>query len=267
MPLLLDRAHAGNGVSRVIIQTRDGLAAGDIIRECQGLPGQRFVTLSAQVAEIPDSCLERLASHPSVRAVSLDRSVRGALQTRTRTAVGATWVAEKLGLDGAGVGVAIVDSGVAATHDDLGNRVVHFADFVNRQTLAYDDYGHGTHVAGIIAGGGQDSGGARRGIAPGAHLIALKALNASGDGNVSQVIAAIDYAVRRQTAFNIRVINLSVAAGRVRVVPHRSADAGRTTCGGRRDRRDHRRGQPRPGRRRAHCSTAASPRPATRPGC
>jgi serine protease AprX len=211
--VLLERARAGNGVSRVIIQTRDGNPAGDIIRDCHGLPGQRFLSLSAQVAEVPDSCLERLASHPAVLAVSLDRSVRGALQGRTRTAVGATWVAEKLGLDGTGIGVAIVDSGVAATHDDLGNRVVHFADFVNRQSIPYDDYGHGTHVAGIIAGGGQDSGGGRRGIAPGVQLIALKALNAAGDGNVSHVIAAIDYAVRRRAAFNIRVINLSVAAG------------------------------------------------------
>jgi serine protease AprX len=210
---LLERAGASNGVSRVIIQTRDGVPAADLIRNCHGLPGRLFPTLSAQVAEVPDGCLATLASHPDVLAVSLDRNVRGALQSRMRTAVGATWVADKLGLDGSGVGVAIVDSGVAATHDDLGNRVVHFADFVNRQTLAYDDYGHGTHVAGIIAGGGQDSGGGRRGIAPGAHLIALKALNASGDGNVSHVIAAIDYAVRRRAAFNIRVINLSVAAG------------------------------------------------------
>jgi serine protease AprX len=212
--ILLERAQAGNGVSRVIIQTREGTAAENIIRACRGIPGLRFRTLSAQVAEVPDACLETLASHPDVLVVSLDRGVRGALQSRTRTAIGAAWVAEHLGFDGRGIGVAIVDSGVAAAHDDLGNnRVVHFADFVNRQALPYDDYGHGTHVAGIIAGGGQSAGGARRGIAPGAHLVALKALNASGDGNVSQVIAAIDYAVRHRATFNIRIINLSVAAG------------------------------------------------------
>jgi serine protease AprX len=91
--------------------------------------------------------------------------------------------------------------------------VVHFADFVNRQAQPYDDYGHGTHVAGIISGNGQSSTGARRGVAPGAHLIALKALGASGEGNVSHVVAAIDYAVRHRAAFNIRIINLSVAAG------------------------------------------------------
>jgi serine protease AprX len=211
--LLLARAQAGNGVSRVIIQTRGGASADDAVRGCRGISGRRFAALSAQLAEVPDSCLIALASHSDILAVSLDRRVNGALQSRTRTTVGATWVAERLGLDGTGVGVAIVDSGVAASHDDLGNRVVHFADFVNRQALPYDDYGHGTHVAGIIAGGGQSSGGSRRGIAPGAHLVVLKALNTAGDGNVSQVIAAIDYAVRRRAAFNIRILNLSVAAG------------------------------------------------------
>ena len=62
------------------------------------------------------------------------------------------------------------------------------------------------------------------------HLIALKALNASGDGNVSHVIAAIDYAVRRRAAFNIRVINLSVAAGVYESYNTDPADASRTTC-------------------------------------
>ena len=81
------------------------------------------------------------------------------------------------------------------------------------QTAAYDDYGHGTHVAGIIAGNGYDSGGARAGIAPGARLIVLKVLDANGNGRISDVIAAIDYVVAHKDALNIRVVNLSVATG------------------------------------------------------
>lgn len=212
--LLAERARHGTGASRVIVQTKPGVESAEIIRECQGVPGRRFSTLSARVADVPDSCLTWLATHPQVSAVSADRPVYGALQRSARAAVGATWVLEHLGFDGTGVGVAIVDSGVAAWHDDLANgRIVHFADFVNRQAQPYDDYGHGTHVAGIIAGNGQDSAGQRRGIAPGAHLIALKALGSSGEGNVSHVVAAIDYAIRHRAAFNIRIINLSVAAG------------------------------------------------------
>ena len=128
--------------------------------------------------------------------------------------IGATWVRENLGFDGAGVGVAIIDSGVTSWHDDLGSdRVVHFVDFVDFQPQPYDDYGHGTHVAGIIAGSGYDSNGARRGIAPAANLVVLKVLDGDGFGYISNVIAALDYAVEHRAQFNIRVINLSVAAG------------------------------------------------------
>jgi serine protease AprX len=84
-------------------------------------------------------------------------------------------------------------------------------DFVSHLDVPYDDYGHGTHVAGIIAAG--DGGGARRGVAPGADLIVLKALDGTGSGRVSDVIAAVEYAIANRDRFNIRVINLSVAAG------------------------------------------------------
>ncbi len=115
---------------------------------------------------------------------------------RTGATVGATWVRENLGVDGSGVGVAIVDSGVTYWHDDLGSqRVVHFVDFVEFQPVPYDDYGHGTHVAGIIAGNGYDSTAARRGIAPGATLLVQKVLDGDGNGYISNVIAAIDYAI------------------------------------------------------------------------
>src|SRR5439155_26065059 len=72
---------------------------------------------------------------------------------------------------------------------------------------------HGTHVAGIIAGNGFDSGGARSGIAPGARLIVLKALDANGAGRISDVIAALDYVVANKDRLNIRVVNLSIATG------------------------------------------------------
>jgi serine protease AprX len=207
------RAHAPAGMSRVIVQTSDPAAAGALIRSLQGRSGRHLPALDALVAEIPDTRLHDLAGFPAVRAVSLDRPVRGTLE-RTAGAVGAAWVRETYGLDGRGIGVAIIDSGITSWHDDLGaERVVHFADFVTYQPSAFDDYGHGTHVAGIIAGSGYDSNGGRRGIAPGASLVALKALDSEGAGYISNVIAALDYAVEQRTRFNIRVINLSVAAG------------------------------------------------------
>src|SRR5687767_3526576 len=210
---VLARAHAPAGTTRVIIHTTGNQSIDALIRRLHGRPGRFLTGLRGQVAEMPDSALHALAASPQVRAVSADRLVRGTLE-RTAAAVGAAWARENLGLEGRGVGVAIIDSGVTSWHDDLGpERVVHFADFVSAQPSAYDDYGHGTHVAGIIAGNGYDSNGARRGIAPAASLVVLKALDIRGDGHISNVIAALDYAIERRTALNIRVINLSVAAG------------------------------------------------------
>jgi len=202
-----------DGTSRVIIESTDVKETDSLIRSLKGKPGRRLGLVRGQVAEIPNVALESLARHAGVSAIRLDRPVRGTME-RTAATVGAKWVRENLDLDGTGVGVAIIDSGVTSWHDDLGtDRVTHFADFVDYQRTAYDDYGHGTHVAGIIAGSGYDSNGARRGIAPGANLVVLKVLDNEGFGYISNVIAALDYAVEHRTEFNIRVINLSVAAG------------------------------------------------------
>jgi serine protease AprX len=207
------RAQSGRGTSRVIIETSDVAGTDRLIRSLKGTPGRRLGLLRSQVAVIPNGALETLASRPGVTAVRLDRPVQGTME-RTTATIGAKWVRENLGFDGAGVGVAIIDSGVTAWHDDLGSdRVAQFADFVDFQPQPYDDYGHGTHVAGIIASSGYDSNGARRGIAPAANLVVLKVLDGDGFGYISNVIAALDYAVEHRAQYNIRVINLSVAAG------------------------------------------------------
>lgn len=207
------RAQSGSGTSRLILQTTAGSNIEALIVSLGGTPGRRLPGMRGQVALIPDRALDALADDPRVSALMLDRPVHGTLE-RTAAATGAAWARASLGLDGSGVGVAIVDSGVTAWHDDLGaQRVVHFADFVDFRPAAYDDYGHGTHVAGIIAGDGYDSNGTRRGMAPGARLVVLKVLDGDGQGHISNVIAALDYAVDNRVRFNIRVVNLSVAAG------------------------------------------------------
>jgi serine protease AprX len=207
---LRDRAAMAHGRSRVIVQASKSVYR--LIESLGGRPGRPLSGIDALVAEIPNASLDRLAASEDVRSVSADRPVHGTME-RTSAAIGASFVRDQLGFDGRGIGVAIIDSGVTAWHDDLGSeRVVHFADFVGFQRTAYDDYGHGTHVAGIIAGDGYDSGGARTGVAPGANLVVLKVLDGEGNGYISNVIAAVDYAIARRADFNIRVINLSVAA-------------------------------------------------------
>jgi serine protease AprX len=147
---------------------------------------------------------------------------------RTGAAVGAGASRIDYGVTGRGIGIAVIDSGISAMNDDLlydaaGRRsaaVVHFKDFTRDENpgvwtpdLPVDDFGHGTHVAGIIRGSGYDSNGRRRGIAPGADLIGLKVLDAEGHGHISDVIEALDYAVSLKKQYNLRVINISIGAG------------------------------------------------------
>ena len=128
------------------------------------------------------------AANPAVFRIHYDRPI-AAHNYRTAVTVGARTVQDTLGFTGAGVGVAVIDSGITSWHDDLTNltsklfpygnqRVTKFVDFVNGRTLPYDDNGHGSHVAGIIAGNGYDSNGEKAGIAPGASLVSLKVLDA-----------------------------------------------------------------------------------------
>ncbi len=97
------------------------------------------------------------------------------------------------GFDGNGIIVAIVDTGIDSTHPDLSGKVTAAKSFVQGEdTQDYD--GHGTHVAGIVAGTGVASSGNYKGIAPGASLVNAKALDKTGAGTVSDVIEAIEWA-------------------------------------------------------------------------
>ena len=219
-PQLRKLARVSDGYSPVIIRATDKQSLKEIkqlIKESGGAHRRSLSGITSEVAVVPNAALLALAASASVQTVSLDRVVVGAME-RTGITIGAASVRQYLGLDGEGVGVAIVDSGIAAWHDDLADtsgamRVDRFVDFLNGAQSPYDEYGHGTHVAGIIAGNGADSKGARTGIAPGARLVVLKALDGAGRGRISDVIAAIEYAVAERDALNIRVLNLSLASG------------------------------------------------------
>jgi serine protease AprX len=175
------------------------------------------------VLDLPNYVLKTLAAHPDAVQVHYDREIN-AHNYRTSVTVGARTVQEYMGFTGAGVGVAVIDSGISAFHDDLTNtsstlfpygnqRVKKFVDFVNGRTLPYDDNGHGTHVAGIIAGNGYDSYGEKAGIAPKATVVSLKVLDAEGKGTISNIIAALNWIAKYGKDYNIKVVNMSVGAG------------------------------------------------------
>src|SRR3989449_148772 len=172
------------------------------------------------VYSIPVSALEDLANNSNVAYISSDRRVEAALDLAA-SAVNAN-MAWQFGWDGTGVGIAVIDSGIVSAADltysnsSANNpRIVYSQNFADSSANTSDLYGHGTHVAGILAGNatnstGQNYSASFKGIAPNALLINLRALDQNGSGTDSTVIAAIQQAINLKTQYNIRVINLSL---------------------------------------------------------
>ena len=113
------------------------------------------------------------------------------------------------GITGKGISVAIIDTGVEA-HPDFDNRIIAFKDFVYNKSLPYDDSSHGTHVCGIIGGNGSLSDGKYRGVAPECNLVVCKVLDKKGDGNVEEMVQAIDWIIQNKAQLGIRVVNISI---------------------------------------------------------
>jgi serine protease AprX len=183
-----------------------------------GLVKKNLDIINAVHISLSPQAIQALSSNPVIAYISPDRKNTGSLDITTQT-VNAN-LAWQFGWDGTGVGVAVIDSGIAQKHDftnksnGVTSRVVYSQSFVAGQD-ASDLYGHGTHVAGIVGGSGLDSTGSTyartfKGVAPNVNLVNLKVLDANGAGNESDVISAIQTAVALQSTYNIRVINLSL---------------------------------------------------------
>jgi serine protease AprX len=222
---LNSRTNKGkDATTKVIVILKAGWSADAEAKKLGGKLGRSLELINGKVVELPNGQLKKLADYPGVERIIYDRPIAGELN-RVAVTVGARAVQQTYGYRGAGIGVAVIDSGITSWHADLsyqgssslvktknGQRVAAFVDFVNGRTTPYDDNGHGTHVAGIVAGNGFDTLGARAGIAPDAHLVSLKVLDQNGGGVISNVIAALDWVLKNRTTYNIRVINLSVGA-------------------------------------------------------
>jgi subtilisin family serine protease len=187
---------------------------------------RRFVAVPAVAATVTsDAALARLAADPAVVRVDLDVGGTGGLSFSVQQ-VGAD-IRHGRGNDGAGVAVAVLDSGVDTGHPALAGRVVHQACFglgpggagfcpdgTARQTgpgSAMDDAGHGTHVTGIVAASGE---GGAAGMAPGADIVALKVMDACSFAGCfyafSEIVAALDHLIANQETLQVRAINMSL---------------------------------------------------------
>ena len=218
----LDRHAAGPHLHRVIVQASDtGLG---LLRHGLGGGRLRRDLGSAVALEVTDAELTALEHNPLYAHISGDLPVSAHDTAVTNTVTKATSVwsgtSSLLGLvgtpgyTGTGVGIAILDSGIAP-HTALDTRVVAHVNLVSTEpNTGGDPFGHGTHVAGI-AGGNRTAAtyvttAFNGGSAPAVRLIDVRVLGADGSGLTSDVIAGIDWAVAHSSTYNIRVINLSL---------------------------------------------------------
>jgi serine protease AprX len=198
-----------------------GCVVNDVLKLGGAVLGQLPI-VNGLVASLDHNGIVSLSNQSNVVYISKDRSLTPFFDNAA-PAVNAS-AAWQSNYTGAGIGVALIDSGVNA-HPDLfttglfpTSRVVYNQSFVPGDSSATDAYGHGTHIAGLIAGNGASSTGPLysqnfKGIAPKVNIVNLRVLDANGSATDSAVIAAISQAISLKSKYNIRVINLSLGRG------------------------------------------------------
>jgi len=175
----------------------------------------RYHLINGVAGSAKPEAIKKIAQSDSVKMIYLDDTAKLAQPIGARLGNGTIVPAKNVnadalwsrGIDGRGVIVAVVDSGIDKNHPDLAGKVIGEKNFVKSESTTNDLLGHGTSVAGIIAGSGAASGGKYRGIAPGASLLNVKVIDKSGNGQVSDIIAGIEWALDN----NAKVISLSLA--------------------------------------------------------
>ena len=174
--------------------------------------------IEANAAEIEriasDAAFSRLSGDVPVRsAMSVSNKSTAADQTRAGSAGLLLGIGGIAGVTGKGIGIALLDSGIA-NHKALTGRVVASVDLVSDGSRKLDPFGHGTHIAGLISGNASAATGVTKGysggVAPGANLISVRVLGANGVGLTSDVIDGIDWVIANARLYNIRIINLSL---------------------------------------------------------
>ena len=223
----------GSGSERVIIRTvsgqRGALAAG--LRKRGHKVYGDHPGIDAVSADLPVEAIRQLAGDPAVASISADADISalGGSKKPSTTAGSTTTTSSSmtftsasallttLGLGefgmGATIGVAVLDSGLQDDGNFTG-RIMEFHDFTNSDPAAdavpYDDYGHGSHVAGLLGSSGATSAGKYSGVAQAVRLLPIKVLDKNGKGKTSALIDAIEYVIANRHRLGIHVINLSV---------------------------------------------------------
>lgn len=194
-------------IERYALAVSDAVAASLVSVAAVGSQPREHRSINAVSVALPVGVLKALSDRAetvglSPGGIELDFHVTIALN-RVVPHIGASTVHD-LGVTGAGITVAIVDTGVDGSHEDLRRRIAKARDFTGEG--AGDQNGHGTHVAGIVAGEGRLLGGKYRGVAPGARLLDVKVLGRNGGGSASTVVTGIEWLVDE----GVQVANISI---------------------------------------------------------
>jgi serine protease AprX len=169
-------------------------------------------------AELTDRQRAQLEATPSIYQVVPNAPIafQGDDYTLTPNRIPANANSTKLwneGVTGAGVTVALLDTGVYAAHPDLAGRVVCGEDFSAEavtEARCQDTFGHGTFMAGLIAGDGTSSGGSFKGSAPEARIVSVKVAGYDGSTDISNILAGMQWVVAHRAEYGIKALNLSL---------------------------------------------------------
>ncbi|MDT5261216.1 MAG: serine protease AprX, partial [Acidobacteriota bacterium] len=218
-----DASHGDTETVQVILQLNGKMSGGlNSLLNRNGVHVRKELqNLGMTVVELPPDAVEELGSFDEVSYVSLDQQTEVLGHVTRTTGIDAA-IAQPYSsisqLNGTGVGIAIIDSGIYDAHADFldaagtSSRVVFNKNFVTTENRTDDPYGHGTHVAGLAAGFDRVKGGAYSGVATDAKLIDLRVLDAKGTGQTSWLLAALDWLAANYTTYNVRVVNISLGA-------------------------------------------------------
>lgn len=180
---------------------------------------KQFWILNAISVNAPPALIDRLSERDDVELIELDNKVhmledQSALvsQGQINNATNAIkWInatkAWENGIDGTGINVSIIDTGVYL-HPEISGRLIKWKDYINFLNIPYDDHGHGTHVAGTVGGNG--AGGVTTGVAPNVNLFGVKVLDRNGSGDSTDVIYGIQLSVDNKAD----IISMSLGGGR-----------------------------------------------------
>ena len=219
-------ANDPSGKTRVdvIIQAKDAdnAALRSLLKSGEAHVTDRIGNTETMVVNLPLSSLESLSKSGLINFISPDRPTT--VTGHVEESIGADMIRSQAALngrsaytlDGSDIGVAVVDSGIASTHNGFKNgagasRIVANVNFTSGTlTATTDGYGHGSHVAGLAVGDSTQSSGAYRGVAKNAKVISVKVLNDLGEGTSSWLLNGLNWILQNRVQYNIKVANLSL---------------------------------------------------------